>query len=234
MQYQGGKKKYGVHIARVIRQLYEPGMTYLEPFCGMASVALKLVDDVDRCILGDAHLDTVLLLRAVANGWDPPGNVSRDEFDVYKYVRSESSAMRAFVGFGCSYGGVWFRSYATGIRRNGNPRNYARVARDSLRRMRPKLENVDEIVCADYRAWNPENCLIYCDPPYRDVHDHVNTIDHDEFIQVANRWSHDNIVLISEYQPYDGWVPIWRKEHPNNLKSKKSNIEHLFIRDPLG
>lgn len=236
MRYQGGKKRLGSQIADVLKKFHRPGMLYLEPFCGMVSVGIHMADIDGKTIVADADRGVVELLQAVRNGWDPPVRITEDIYYVYQEILNHTSPIRTFVGYGCSWGGKWFGGYArNNSTKSGSGRSYARIAHDSLMRMKDDgLDKIDEVVCADYRAWNPNGCLIYCDPPYRNVTNHRLGLDHDEYINLMNEWSKDNIVIISEYEPYDGWVPIWREKHAGNMRyDGERRVEHLLIREPV-
>jgi len=160
MQYFGGKAKICKSLAAYINSLLKPDQPYWEPFCGGCWV-ISNIDPVRLRIASDAHLDLVQMWCQILRGWIPPSQVSEEYYLQLK--SSTPSAVRGFVGFGCSNSGKWFGGYA----RDGNGRNYAGNAHNSTLKKIIKMQDVS-FSCCDYREYEPpEGCLIYCDPPYR-------------------------------------------------------------------
>lgn len=236
MHYQGGKKRLGGRIAEAILEYcpVDPStVTYMEPFVGMASVMCALSDDILDRRGFDVNESVIMLLKAVRDGWDPPDRITEEEYYVHRNVLTEPSALRAFVGYGCSWGGKWFGGYA----RSKDNRNFAAQAKRSLMRMKPYLQGATFEV-KDFRDHNPEGALIYCDPPYKGVTKHFGSraFEYDEYLEVVTRWAETNHVVLSEYRILPGWVPIWSEEHAGNMRHKDRdhrNIEYLLVRDPL-
>ena len=85
----------------------------------------------------------------------------------------------------------------------------------------------------DYRAWNPTGCVIYMDPPYENTKQYksVEIFDHADFWRVARLWSHDNIVLISEQEAPDDFVPVWIHSVTRTMNQNKTiaATEKLFV-----
>lgn len=76
-----------------------------------------------------------------------------------------------------------------------------------------------------------KNCVIYCDPPYRDTTKYsTNDFPYEEFYDWCKTLSKNNIVLISEYNMPDGFECVWSKEHKTGLDvlEHKSRVEKLF------
>ena len=113
MQYVGGKQKSGgQHIARILNESCPQGGTIYEPMCGGLSVTYRLKHPV---IASDACVHLMALHRAVQEGWEPP-EVSKDLWLECKEraERSYADPLVGFMGYGCSYTGSWFGSYASG------------------------------------------------------------------------------------------------------------------------
>lgn len=117
MQYIGGKFRIAKFIVPVLNRL-RGDRDYLEPFIGAANIFCKIPG---TRIGSDSHPDLILLLQAVRDGTIAfPDAVSEEE---YQRIRREPpSALRGFVGFGCSFAGKWFGGYARDPR---SDRNYA-------------------------------------------------------------------------------------------------------------
>ena len=75
----------------------------------------------------------------------------------------------------------------------------------------------------------PENALIYCDPPYINTAGYGVDFDHSRFYDWCR--AQKELVLISEYQMQDDFIPIWRKNKCVTLcgGAAKKAEEKLFI-----
>ena len=174
----------------------------------------------------DYQEDIILLLKSIQKGtFIFPDKVSEKEYNDIRH--KESSALRAFIGFGCSFSGKWFGGYA----RDKNNRNYALNAQNSLLK---KAENFKGVIFLhkDYREWEPTNCLIYADPPYKATTKiHGDKFNHEEFWQIIRNWSKDNTVIISEYQAPDDFnciKEINTKTDISGKSGKYNRVERLF------
>ena len=194
-------------------------------------------------IASDACLPLVTLLKAVQSGWIPPEILSEDDYNWLKAIQDPYDPMTAFAGFGCSFAGKWFGGYAR-CKRGDNyakntgsslrkqfGRNYATNARNGL------LKNVNEDViflCADYRALNPENALVYCDPPYAGTtgYSAIGKFDWNEFWDTMRVWSAlGNTVLISEYTAPADFTCVMEIQTKTEIRTKtgrEPRIERLF------
>lgn len=107
----------------------------------------------------------------------------------------------------------------------------AKVAR-YIEAQRDKLKDVI-FLHKDYRAWSPTGCVIYMDPPYENTKQYksVEIFDHADFWRVARLWSHDNIVLISEQEAPDDFVPVWIHSVTRTMNQNKTiaATEKLFV-----
>lgn len=212
MKYHGGKAKraLGKALGAILTDAARERKRYLEPFCGSGAVLVN-VSHPNR-VASDLHPDLMLLLEAVRDGWKPPRTVSER---TYSRLRNEvPSALRGFVGFGCSFGGKWFGGYARGALPTGVPRNYADETRRALLRDAPKLAGVD-LVCCDYTRWKPgRDTLVYCDPPYGGTTGFGGLPPFDTarfwlWATAAARSGAD--VFVSEEAAPPGWEVVWEK-----------------------
>ena len=164
MQYLGGKSRLGARIVQaILDDLGVKRLTLAVDLCsGAGGVTHRLADVSDRVIAVEAHPGLVALHKAVQDGWVPPEHVSEAQ---YQEVRrgDQTTALAAFVGFGCSFGGKWWGGYARNEVGNATARNYCLNARRAvLRETRPNVDHVraDALTCAITAA------VVYCDPPY--------------------------------------------------------------------
>ena len=238
MRYFGGKnriaRKLAGYIATHIRRVY------IEPFCGSFWVGSLI--DADTKIASDACQPLITLLKAVQSGWQPPTELSEDDYNWLEAIQDPTDPMTAFAGFGCSFAGKWFGGYARCKRgdnyaKNSSSslqkqfRNYAMNARNSL----VKHTNSDVIFCcADYRALQPRNALIYCDPPYAGTtgYSAIGKFDWTEFWDTIRLWSlSDNTVLISEYCAPEDFTCVLEIATKTDIRVKtgrEPRIERLF------
>lgn len=220
MRYFGGKARIGKTLAGIINTLTG---TYWEPFCGMFSVGAHVT--LPR-VASDSHLDLILLLLAVRDGWRPPDSITEEEYNQLKTAKP--SPLRAFAGFGCSNSGKFFGGYA---REKGN-RNFAKNAASSLDKLRPLIQGVTFFNCG-YSEQDVPADVVYCDPPYDGTTGFtVGRFDSKDFWDWVDFRSNKSIVLVSEYAAPDVFVPVWQKQvktDMNGSSGKIDRVEKLFV-----
>lgn len=226
MQYQGGKWAASRWIAQYLTQQGRGATSYLEPFVGGASVAARVVPQMEKAILADARLDLILCWSSITKGWEPPHEVSESRYTELR--NAEPSALRGFVGHCCSFGGRWFNGYA----RNNNGRSYAAAGKRSCLRKAVTLKPA-AWACADYRTWAPrDGWLVYADPPYRGVRDHRLPFHHDTFWDTMREWrAAGAVVVVSEYSAPSDWYCLDRLVTPATMggAGTRKQIEGLWV-----
>ena len=236
MRYLGGKSRIAKPIAEVIRR--ERGSVrglYVEPFLGAGSVAMQVAPEFRYAVLTDTSPDLVKLWRAVQRGWVPPTSLSEDE---YRRLRdAPPSALRGFAAFPCSFGGKFFGGYARDPR---GGRSFAETASRSMVRRGEVLRDA-LIMRADYRdvvtSVDLTDVVLYADPPYAGTtaYGGVEPFDSTAFWRVMRRCVAEGaVVLVSEYQAPDDWVPVWRKTVQGGLRRGKGHpdvTEVLFMHE---
>ena len=110
MQYMGGKSRISKQIAEILNSAIDKDTPFVSLFCGSCAIESKVQADVK--ILNDKHPYLIAMWQALQNGWMPPDVVTKEEYYHVKANMDENPALTGFVGFGCSFGGVWFSSYA--------------------------------------------------------------------------------------------------------------------------
>jgi len=63
---------------------------------------------------------------------------------------------------------------------------------------------------------------IYCDPPYKKcnfiaIRKNLLSFDTDMFWETMRKWSLDNIVIVSETEAPDDFIPIWTYVRMNGI-----------------
>jgi len=229
MRYMGGKSRQAKHLAEIINAYASTATAYYEPFLGGGSVFELVAPKVPRPFASDVHPDLMLMWQALLDGWQPPEAVSREEYAELK--SAEPSALRGFVGFGCSFGGKWFGGYATS---RGD--DYCGAAlRGALRKTAAMREGGARLALRSYADIDPEpGALIYCDPPYAGTTKYtgIDAFDHGGFWDRVVDWAIAGAtVLISEYDAPAGPVCVWQNAAKKSL-SKGTNtapsVERLY------
>jgi DNA adenine methylase len=224
MKYFGGKSRLGTQISGVINGFSVN--SYHEPFCGLYSVGRHV--KATKRSGSDVHPDLIYLLKAVQNGWVGPCDISEEQYR--ELQRANPSALRGFVGFGCSFGGKFFGGFA---RDKTALRNYSLNASNSLVKLAPSIQGV-KFLNQGYLQYAGDAELVYCDPPYLDTTGFsCGTFNHDLFWDWVRSESKDRIVLVSEYSAPPDFKTIWEKSvhtDMNTVKGQKiSRVEKLFI-----
>jgi DNA adenine methylase len=205
MQYQGGKVRLAKHIAEIINTL--PGDVYVEPFVGGGSVLARVEKSVR--LASDNHGELIAMWQSIQRGWQPPEHLSPQSYADLR-AGGGSTELRAFCGYGGSWGGKYFGGYA-----RGEGRNFIQEARNRLLRIAPSLQSA-WFAQADYRDLRiPDGAIVYADPPYAGTaaYSAVGRFDNDEFWAWAGALSRRATVLVSELAAPDGWQSVWCKGH---------------------
>lgn len=140
-------------------------------------------------------------------------------------------ALKAFIGFGCSFAGKWWGGYARG----GKGRDYCLNAYNSTMRKAAKMQDV-KFLSMDYSNFlPPSHSVIYCDIPYRGTTQYsaVGEFDHEKFYTWC-RQQKDCRILVSEYEENvpEGAIIVWRQSSRKDIRNQagvqESTVEVLF------
>ena len=237
MRYNGGKSRACKRIATAINS-FDPNL-YIEPFVGAAWVTQHV--DAQTKLAYDANKYLIAMWNALQNGWIPPDNVTREDHKKAKNAKNGEieDHLRAFIRFGCSFGGDWFGGFALPDRRYKDQKKASScyVSKKGLMKKLPNLMDV-QFTCADYRTLKPSGAIIYCDPPYNQTYEGWGgpKFDHDEFWVIMKKWSKDNTIIISGWSSPEGvpvlcdWpdIKVVTGSHPKD-PDKRARTEKLFI-----
>lgn len=235
MRYMGGKTRIVDQISAIMRAKGRGLSSYVEPFMGGGSVAASMGPRFPTVHLSDANEDLILMWQAIQQGWDQPRRVSREQWWELKHS-TEPSALRAFAGFGGSFGGAWFKSYA----KNDPGNDYIGASRRALLRYKPSLAHatIRHLDYTDAGQFITAGTLVYCDPPYAGTTGYkaIGGFDNDTFWDTVRGWSDTGaIVLTSEYGAPEDFTPVWKLKvnmtmNADNNTEKK--LEQLFMHAP--
>lgn len=229
MQYMGGKHRIRKEIAPIIIKAGKDCHTYFEPFVGGANVFAEVAPHFKTSVASDFVPDLIMLWEEASKGWIPPLEIDEDQYQVLRH--SEPSALRAFAGYGCSFGGKWFGGYA----RNNSGTNYCAQASRGVVRKGLGMRG-SKFYCGSYDKFKPRaGIVVYCDPPYAGTtgYNAADKWDADKFWSTMRQWiKAEAVVLVSEYSAPDDWVPVWSKPCKVSLAkdgAHKSTVESLYM-----
>lgn len=233
MRYLGGKSRIAKQLAEVIDRYRQPGQLVWDAFCGGLSMSVALskkgpVWSTDACV------PLISLYRAVQRGWDPPTKVSKETWQAAKAL-PDADPMKAFCGFGCSFGARWFQGYAAdpnGTRnRDGVPSNFAKGVAAKL----PGEVRGLNLSVVDFIAVEPQptSAVLYLDPPYENCKPYEGgpRFDRVTFVERVQGWARHTHVFVSEYSFPIGEC-VWERAQTTTVCRDKSRyataVERLY------
>jgi len=219
MQYFGGKAKIAKELSSFINSELKDNQSFIDMFCGSCNVVSR-IDSSRKRVANDLHTDLILLHKAVQDGWLPPSFITESEHKLLRH--SDSSALRGFVGFGCSYSGDWFKGYS----KNNTERNYALNAKNSLLKKHLNLKDVLFLNQSYHTVIVDSFDYIYCDIPYNNTTQYsTGAFNHDQFYKwVEEKVSAGCVVRISEYSKNipEGYEVVWSTESRKDIRNKEN------------
>ena len=232
VMYLGGKKMVRNDICAAIEKRRE-NRPFYDVFMGMGSIVGGMIGGERHG--NDACRAIITMFEQYRAGWRPPDNVTREEWVELKRKQDHDNPLTAFVGFGCSYVGYWYTSYAA----NTKDRNFAATAGRGLAKLARDLEGV-HLTSLDYLELQiPDGAIAFNDVPYGFTSKHnrypgaSKRFKYDEFLENARyNWRRRDIhVYLTEHvQPTAEWQEIWNR----TLRKSKlmgQQTERLFVMD---
>ncbi len=234
MRYVGSKAKLAKAIESHIIKF--EGQVYCEPFCGGLNSFARIAPHYPVSLASDSHPDLIAMWKAAYYGWVPPTTLTLDEYQSLKDA-PDYSALRGFVGFGCSFGGKWFGGYAKGgVNSKGEPRNHIAESSRAVQARIASLRNTKvAFQCMDYEwVWPSQGWVIYCDPPYAGTLGYGSDFDSDNFWKVASGWAAVGAkVFVSEYVAPSDWECVAEFPHRMSVAlsgDRRETVEKLFTK----
>lgn len=233
MRYLGGKTRLAKRITQAIFDNTPKRDLYIEPMIGGGSVFTTTASNFKKAIGSDIHQDLMLMYQALQKGWLPPDSLTEEE---YQYLKTQDpSPLRAFAGFGCSFGGKWFAGYA-----RGGDKNYAGQSYRNIMKQLPTLTlptNVFQF--RDYTSFTPEEvngAVMYFDPPYQHTTSYKGTapFNHTLFFDTCRLYHQQGAtVFVSEFNTPEDFTPVLEVQRPVGLGSSKHNTSYTTNTDRL-
>lgn len=229
MRYLGGKTQISKELAAQINQ-FRKGKPFWDPFCGSLAMSKAMGG---AGIASDVHPALITLYRSVADGWDPPRTMSKEEWAAAKTL-PDTDPLKGFAGFGCSFRGLYFSGYAGGyVGPVSNPG--CQAAREVLLRDVQLLKSRGvQFECLDFFDVRPQaGYFLYLDPPYVGTASYAGTepFDHERFYRRVSEWATFGPVCISEYTYPTSGRQVWEKSRARKLLAGtgKRALEKLFV-----
>lgn len=222
MRYCGGKHRMAKQLAEKILPLAD-GKLLIEPFCGGLSATVALQPD----LASDASVPLISLINAVRNGWEPPEQVSEQDYKKAKQLPPDNP-LHGFCAFCCSFGGKYWGGYA---REKG--RNFALQGKNALLRKIEATRGTNFVNCRYDLLRIPEGSVVYCDPPYQDTTRgySVREWNSDKFWGWVRDISAHSLVLVSEFKAPRDIETFCCFYSKTDLRKKgdQNTVEKLFI-----
>ena len=141
---------------------------------------------------------------------------------------------KGLVGFCGAFRGKFFDSCACyDYESEGRTRNNYKESLNNLLKQRKDILDTNFSV-RDYQEYSPEqynNCVFYCDIPYKGTYNYNIEFDYDAFYMWAKQISENNYIFISEYEMPDDFAVIYEQEKKMCLQSQSKRFtvtEKLF------
>lgn len=236
MVYVGSKSRLAKYIVPILQKQIDDNnlTTYIEPFVGGANIIDKI-----KCknkFGYDIHQGLIGIYNAVKTGFIPPDTITEEDYNNAKNGLI-SEPLKSYIGFQGSYATKYWGGFARGFKADGvTPRD---IYNERTRNFKEQIPNLLDINFGfmSYSEIDVENCLIYCDPPYKDTTEYSTArFDHILFWQWVIKMSYKNIVIVSEFQAPQGFKSIWDKERTCSLDKDTGavkKIERLFVYEPI-
>ena len=158
MHYLGGKFRLRKPISEIINKYYEPNRTFVSLFCGSCNV--ESLVNFDNIILNDKHEYLIAMWKDFFNGREFTNKISREEYYYIKEHCKDDKGLYGLVGFGSSFSGKFWSSYAT----SNKKRNYLNEAIRGNIKITNNLKKHNTILLnKDYKEVEiPINSVVYC------------------------------------------------------------------------
>ena len=232
MKYVGSKNRIAKELLPIMLEEAKKNniKKWVEPFVGGGNMIDKVSGDFEKLGI-DNNEYLIEMFNSLKKGWIPPDYISED---VWKDVRQkmDEAYEKHFIGFcrlGCSFGADWNGGFARNVKKdkpnaeilNSTTKSYCKQSKNNLLKQLPNLIDVN-FVYGDYKSFDFENCLIYCDPPYEGTISYKEgSFNYVEFWEWVRKMSLKNIVFVSEYNAPDDFECVWSGELKTNFASQR-------------
>ena len=188
-------------IVRIIQSYISSNTKgYIEPFMGGCNVIDKI--QCNKRIGIDIHKQLVELMKYTRDYSELlPERILEDTYNEVKNNKDKYEDWYVgLVGFTAGFGAKYFGGYARNSK-NDTTGDKSATAIRTLKKQAPNLKVIEFYNCSflDLPKDKINNCVIYCDPPYRNTTKYkTEKFPYEEFYQWCRDMSKNNNVLRSE------------------------------------
>lgn len=242
MIYMGSKARIAKDILKVMQPDIDKTGCFVDMFCGGGNL-LQFVN-AKHIIANDINSYVVAFLEKLQKegyDWLPKDNREFTKED-YKYAKNYKEVydkpMLGHIGYNLSFGGKWFGGWAYSPKENWRDR-VAEAYRGAIKQHNNLVgKNIAFYNLSYDKAPFEDNCVIYCDIPYKSTTKYKTDFNHDKFYEWCRKVKKENdklgnnvIIYVSEYNMPEDFKCVWQKEIKmtldKNSNSKKA-VEKLF------
>lgn len=230
MVYVGGKKKIHKDIVNILQteinhNSYE---SYIEPFVGGANI-IEHIKDINK-IGYDINEELIEFWKALQNGWQmpKPNSFNAEHYNEVKisYKRQDNKYPKYYYGYMMtvpSYNGRIWGSFAKDGKRPYQKEHYDNVLQ--------QINGIKDVLfdVKDYKNIKVSNCILYCDPPYKDSKkDYYNcNFNSNDFWDWAYEISKNNKIYISETKAPEFAKIVWSQPYKRTLANQTKSIDTI-------
>lgn len=249
MKYMGSKARIAKQILPIMLEEAEKYKVdcWVEPFVGGANVIKSVPNSMERRGFDNNTYLIEMYKHLQTNGFTYTEEISKE---LYSSVRESynntswcvdsqemSASFIGWVGFMASANGRFFDGGYSGVSKTklGTSRNYIDESIRGLKKEMSLIQTVD-FQTANYNSLDFENCLIYCDPPYKGTktYNTSKNFNYEDFYNWCREQAKSNIVFVSEYDAPEDFIEVWNQEVKSSLSANgvcggsKKSVEKLF------
>jgi len=230
----GSKGRISKEILPIILKDRKPGQCYVEPMAGGFNLICKVGGNR---IASDCNKYLIALFVALQSGWKPYKVCKEKHKEVRENKNLFPDYLVGWIGFACSYSGVFFGGYAgKTFTKTGIVRDYQEEAIKNAEKQTKEIAGINIFNCDYWELEIPPESIIYCDPPYKETSGYKVKFDHDAFWEWCRQKTKEgHQVFISEYNAPKDFVCVWSKELSSSLSANgksggnKKSTERLFV-----
>ena len=224
MKYMGSKRRIAKHILPIMLEKVKENniTTWVEPFVGGANMIDKVPSNFKR--IGYDINDHVI--QALIDIRDRPNELfdsfSKQLRDFHKKDKAKILYSHACIvtSFGADLNGGYARE------KGSDDTTFCGYGKRNAIKQSPLIQDV-EFICDSYENLDFDNCLIYCDPPYKGTAKYkTEEFNHEKFYEWCRRQSKKNVLFISEYNMPSDFKEVWKGEIKTNFASTRKKATH--------
>jgi len=232
VMYLGGKSRISKRLVAAILQDC-PVSRVWDPFCGGVSMTAAFARAGCRVLASDIQPCLVSLYQGLLDGWTPPVEpITEEQYHAAKGL-PDSDPLKAFIGYGVSFGGKYFAGYA--LRKDSTRKPYCASTKISLDKDFRFIRGNASFRVLSFLDVTPrpvDDVLIYCDPPYEGTARYVTgAFGHRAFEARVRGWADCGVpIYVSEYAVPDWADVVWSKDVALTVKrgSTERRVELLW------